>query len=312
MDLGTSPTTSQGTARGGWPELPVSDWSDTRDTVHLWTQIVGKVRLALAPPVNHWWHVPLYVNAVGLTTSLMPYRGAGVEIVFDFTTHALHIRTTWGATRVMALEARSVADFYAEFRAHLTALGIEVQIMPRPVEVVDATPFAEDTLHAGYDREAIHWFWSSLVSADRVLTRFRGRYRGKASPVHFFWGGFDLAVTRFSGRPAPPHPGGVPNCADWVMTEAYSDAVSSCGYWPQGSGEGIFYSYAYPEPPGFRAHPVQPSAAYYDDELREFVLPYSEVRAAADPDGFLLEFLESTYDAAATLARWEGRDGVTS
>ena len=304
-DFPTSRTTSQGTAHAGWPQLPVSDWSDTRDTVHMWTQIVGKVRLALAPPVNHWWHVPLYVNAVGLTTSLMPYRGAGVEIVFDFTAHALHIRTTWGATRVMALEPRSVADFYAEFGAHLSALGIEVPIMPRPVEVVDAIPFAEDTLHASYDPEAIHTFWACLVNADRVLTRFRGRYRGKASPVHFFWGAFDLAVTRFALRPAPPHPGGIPNCPDWVMTEAYSEEVSSCGYWPGGSGEGLFYSYAYPEPAGFRTYAVEPSAAYYDDELREFVLPYTDVRTAEDPDAHLLRFLESTADAAATLARWE-------
>jgi hypothetical protein len=305
MDLGMSRAVAQSIADTGWPELQVKDWGDTRDTVHLWTQIVGKVRLALAPQVNHWWHVPLYVNTVGLTTSLMPYRGAGVEIVFDFTAHTLHIRTTGGAARTLSLEPRSVADFYTEFRAHLTALGIEAPIIPRPVEVVDAIPFPEDTEHASYDPQAVHTFWTSLVNADRVLTRFRGHYRGKASPVHFFWGAFDLAVTRFSGRPAPPHPGGAPNCPDWVMTEAYSDEVSSCGYWPGGTGEGIFYSYAYPEPAGFRTQTVQPSTAYYDDELREFVLPYSDVRTAADPDAELLRFLDSTYHAASTLARWE-------
>ena len=271
----------------------------------MWTQIVGKVRLALEPNVNQWWSVPLYVNSVGLTTSLMPYDGRGLEIVFDFNDHELLIRTTDGARRSMALYPRSVADFYAEFRSHLDELRIDVPIYACPVEVVDAIPFAEDTAHASYDPDAMHRFWLSLVSAQRVLTRFRSEFRGKASPVHFFWGAFDLATTRFSGRRAAPHPGGVPNCPDWVMTEAYSEEVSSCGYWPGGASEGAFYAYAYPEPAGFRDFVVSPAeTAFYDGALGEFVLPYADVRVAADPDAMLLEFLRSSHNAAATLAGW--------
>lgn len=291
--------------RSSWPALPLASWRDTRDTVQLWTQIVGKVRLALAPAANHWWHVPLYVDAVGLTTSLMPYQGAGVEISFDFVAHTLTIRRTDGASRTLALQPRTVADFYAEFRRRLAELGIDVPIVGTPVEIADAIPFASDTEHDSYDADAMHAFWISLVSADRVMARFRGQYRGKASPVHFFWGGFDLAVTRFSGRAAPPHPGGVPNCPDRVMLEAYSDEVSSCGYWPGGAEEGLFYSYAYPEPPGFRTRPVQPAAAGYDVGLGEFVLPYADVRTAPDPDGYLLQFLTSTFDAAAGAGHWD-------
>jgi hypothetical protein len=204
-----------------WQRLPVQDWQDTRDTVHLWTQIVGKVRLALTPLANHWWNVPLYVNSVGLTTSLMPSKGDGVEIIFDFTTHALIIQTTTGEQRSMALEPRSVADFYAQFFSLLGDLGIEVSIYPVPVELVDVISFPEDNAHASYDADAMYAFWSSLVNAHRVFSRFRSEFRGKASPVHFFWGAFDLAVTRFSGRPAAPHPGGIPNCPDWVMREAW-------------------------------------------------------------------------------------------
>jgi hypothetical protein len=271
----------------------------------MWTQIVGKVRLALAPKMNHWWNVPLYVNSVGLTTSLMPYQGRGIEIVFDFVAHRLVIETTDGARRLMPLEPRSVADFYGEFRSQLGALDIDVPIRARPVEVPVAIPFADDTEHASYDAAAMHRFWLSLVSAERVLTHFRSGFRGKASPVHFFWGAFDLAVTRFSGRPAAPHPGGVPNCPDWVTIEAYSDEVSSCGYWPGGADEGVFYSYAYPEPANFRARPVAPAGvAYYDTDLSEFVLPYASVRAASDPDDYLLSFLTSTYQVAADLASW--------
>lgn len=293
-----------------WPRLPERQWQDTVDTVQLWTQIVGKVRLALAPMTNHWWNVPLYVNSLGLTTSLMPYQGIGVEIVFDFTGHELLIRTTAGARRRLALEPRSVADFYAEFRGRLDELNIEVPIFPRPVEVVEAIPFAEDTEHASYDAQAMHACWLSLVAAHRALSRFRGEFRGKASPVHFFWGAFDLAVTRFSGRPAAPHPGGIPNTPDRVMREAYREEVSSCGYWPGGDAA-MFYAYAYPEPEGFRSHGVVPSAARYDAALGEFVLPYDEVRAAADPDEYLHRFLVSTYEAAANLAGWPAhRDGV--
>ncbi|WP_369138904.1 DUF5996 family protein [Modestobacter versicolor] len=287
-----------------WPALPLADWQDTRDTLHLWTQVVGKVRLALAPAANHWWHVPFYVDARGLTTSLMPHRGGGLEVVFDLTAHELQLLTTRGQHRRMALEPRSVADFAAEFRAHLTALDVDVPINGMPVEIADAVPFDEDTGHASYDADAVHRFWTSLVSADRVLSRFRGGWRGKASPVHFFWGAFDLAVTRFSGRPAAPHPGGVPNCPDWVMTEAYSDEVSSCGYWPGGADEGVFYAYAYPEPPGYRQTPVTPAGASFDAALGEFVLPYADVRRATDPDAHLLDFLTSTHETAAATGRW--------
>jgi len=291
-----------------WPSLPLEQWQPTRDTVHRWTQIVGKTRLALEPRSNHWWNSSLYVTARGLTTSLMPYSGSGVEVEFDFTRHELTITTTRGETRRMALAPRSVADFYAEYRSHLDDLGIEVTINTMPCEVDDATGFESDTEHDAYDPEAIHRFWLSLVSADRVLGRFRAGFRGKASPVHFFWGAFDLAVTRFSGRPAPRHPGGIPHCPDWVMEEAYSDEVSSAGYWPGGADEGVFYSYAYPAPDGFATHPVTPNAAYYDERLGEFVLPYAEVRKAADPDTYLTEFLESTFRAARDLAGWpDGR-----
>jgi len=290
--------------RTGWPALPLAQWQDTRDTLHLWTQVVGKVRLALAPAENHWWQVPLYVNSVGLTTSLMPYGALGVEIVLDLSAHQLVIRTTAGGSRSMALEPRSVADFYREFRASLDELGLDVPIHPVPVEVVDAVPFADDTVHASYDPDAAHRFWISLVSAHRVLSRFRGEFRGKASPVHCFWGAFDLAVTRFSGRSAPPHPGGVPNCPDWVMAEAYSDEVSSCGYWPGGAAEGAFYAYAYPEPPEYRHTAVSPPGAAFDESLGEFLLPYADVRTAPDPDALLLDFLTSTHDAAATTGHW--------
>jgi hypothetical protein len=292
------------TPHHAWPALPLAEWQDTRDTLHLWTQVVGKVRLALAPPVNHWWHVPLYVDSVGLTTSVMPYGDIGVEVVLDLTAHELLIRTTTGGRRRMALEPRSVADFTQEFRADLAELGLDVPIHPVPVELVEAIPFAEDTVHASYDPDAVHRFWTSLVSAQRVLSRFRGGFRGKASPVHFFWGAFDLAVTRFSGRSAPPHPGGVPNCPDRVMTEAYSDEVSSCGYWPGGAAEGVFYAYAYPEPAGYRQRPVVPATASFDEALGEFVLPYADVRAAPDPDALLLDFLASAHDAAVTGGGW--------
>jgi hypothetical protein len=292
-----------------WPALPVRDWQETRDTLHLWTQIVGKIRLALAPAENHWWNVPLYVNAVGLTTSLMPYRGIGVEMVFDFVAHQLVIRTTTGQVRQVALRPRSVADFFADVRGRLDNLGLDVAINPMPVELPDVIAFPEDTRHASYDARAVRAFWTSLVSAHRVLSRFRARYRGKSSPVHFFWGAFDLATTRFAGRPAPVHPGGIPNCPDRVMVEAYCEEVSSCGYWPGGASEGLFYTYAYPEPDGFRTAPVGPPGAGYDDALREFVLPYAEVRAAPDPDAALLAFLQSTHEAAARLARWPAPDG---
>jgi hypothetical protein len=304
LRMGTADSTTPGTEQDGWPVLPLDRWQDTRDTVHLWTQIVGKLRLALAPATNHWWHVPLYVDARGLTTSLMPYGRMGVEVVLDFTEHQLAVLTTDGRSRRMALEPRSVADFHAEFRGHLTELGLHVPVGRTPVEMAEAIPFEEDETHASYDRDAVHRFWMSLVSAHRVLGAFRGEFRGKASPVHFFWGAFDLATTRFSGRAAAPHPGGVPHCPDWVMQEAYNEEVSSCGYWPGGSPEGSFYAYSYPEPRGYREHVVEPATARFDEALGEFVLPYADVRTAADPDGYLLGFLRSTHDAAATTGHW--------
>ena len=292
-----------------WPSLPLGQWQPTRDTVHLWTQIVGKTRLALAPPLNHWWSCALYVTARGLTTSLMPYAGGGAEIQFDFTGHELTIATTNGALRRIKLEPRTVADFYAEYRSCLEDLAIEVVINTMPNEVPDAIAFDADTVHADYDAEAVHRFWLSLVSAHRVMSRFRAGFRGKASPVHFFWGAFDLAATRFSGRSAPRHPGGIPNCPDSVMHEAYSEEVSSCGYWPGGAAEGVFYSYAYPVPGGFSDQPVTPDAAYYDHQLGEFVLPYAAVRASSDPDATLLGFLDSTFQAAYRTAGWPAPGG---
>jgi Family of unknown function (DUF5996) len=289
-----------------WPSLPLDEWQPTRDTVHMWTQIVGKTRMALAPRLNHWWGATLYVTVRGLTTSLMPYAGGGAEIEFDFTRHEVTITTTDGTVSRMALGSRSVADFYAEFRSRLQTLGIDAPISTMPNEVADAIPFEADEVHAQYDAAAMHRFWLSLVDADRVMNRFRAGFRGKASPVHFFWGAFDLAVTRFSGRPAPRHPGGIPHCPDWVMDEAYCDEVSSCGYWPGGAGEGIFYSYAYPMPAEFAECAVTPDAAHYDKQLGEFVLPYAAVRTAADPDAYLLDFLESTYQAAYRTAGWPG------
>jgi hypothetical protein len=292
---------------GAWPALPVAAWQPTRDTVHLWTQIVGKTRLALAPAANHWWNVALYVTGTGLTTSVMPYRDLGLEVSFDFVGHTLDLRTTNGERRRMVLQPRSVADFYSEYREHLAGLDIDVPINPMPVELPEVVPFDRDDNHDSYDADAMHAFWASLVSADRVLNAFRAPYRGKASPVHFFWGAFDLAVSRFSGHPAPRHPGGVPNCPDRVMWEAYSDEVSSAGYWPGGADEGVFYSYAYPEPDGYRDQPAGPDAAYFDADLGEFVLPYAAVRAAPDPDAMLLDFLQHTYRAATTSGRWPAR-----
>jgi hypothetical protein len=288
-----------------WPELTLSAWEETRDTLQLWTQVVGKIRLALEPMINHWWQVPLYVSARGLTTSLMHVGGRGLEIDFDFIDHVLDLRTSEGRLLTVALEARSVASFYRATMDALDELGIQVEILARPVELPEAIPFAEDDRHHSYDGAAAQRFWMALLQSHRVMTRFRGRFVGKVSPVHFFWGGADLAVTRFSGRPAPKHAGGVPNCADWVMELAYSHEVSSCGYWPGGDGEGIFYCYAYPEPEGFADWPTEPDASYYDAGLGEFVLPYTAVRTAADPEATLLAFFQSTYEAAAELAGWD-------
>lgn len=288
-----------------WPTLPeLAAWQDTRDTVHLWTQVVGKIRLALAPMLNHWWQVPLYVSSRGLTTSLMHSAGRGVEIEFDFVDHALVARTSDGGRRRVELVPRSVADFYAATMSAMGDLGVRVDVLARPVEIPGPTiPFDQDAEHRSYDPDAIHRFWLALVQAHRVLSRFRARFVGKASPVHFFWGAFDLATSRFSGRRAPTHPGGVPNCPDWVQQEAYSHEVSSCGFWP-GFGEGAFYAYAYPTPAGFADWDVGPGASY-DHDLGEFLLPYTAVRTGGNPDAVLLEFLQRTYEAAAKLGGWD-------
>jgi hypothetical protein len=292
-----------------WPELTLSTWADTRDTFHMWTQIVGKIRLALMPMVNHWWQVPLYVSARGLTTAIMPAGSTGLEIEFDLIDHVLDMRSTTGATRQVVLEPRSVASFYEATMAALHDLGVNVQIWPHPVEVVESIPFPEDEKHHSYDAAAVHRFWLALVQAQTVMLEFRSRFIGKVSPVHFFWGGADLAVTRFSGRVAPRHAGGVPHCPDWVQVLAYSHEVSSCGFWPGGSDEGSFYAYAYPQPDGFSDAPVSPAAAYYDTALGEFILPYTAERTSDDPARDLLSFFESTYAAAADLAKWD-RDAL--
>jgi hypothetical protein len=288
-----------------WPELKLASWDATRVTLHMWTQVVGKVRLALEPMVNHWWQVPLYVSARGLTTSLMHAGDVGLEMEFDFIDHVLLMRTTRGATRQVHLKPQSVADFHALTMLALRELGITVAILPRPVEVAQAIPFAQDREHRSYDADAVHRFWQQLVRIDGVLKQFRARFQGKVSPVHFFWGGFDMAVSRFSGRTAPKHPGGAPNCAAWVMELAYSHEVSSCGFWPGGSSEGSFYAYAYPEPKGFAEWRVDTPEARYDRDLGEFLLPYEAVRRAPDPEATLLTFLQSTYEAAAELGRWD-------
>jgi hypothetical protein len=287
-----------------WPALPVSEWGPTRDTLQLWTQIVGKVRLARTPMMSHWWNVTLYVTARGLTTSLIPAAPNAFQIDFDFIDHRLVVAVSDGEQREAPLEAKPVAEFYDEVVAMLDDLGLATPIWTTPVEILDAIPFEQDRVHASYDRAQIENFWRALLQMNRVFEQFRSEFIGKVSPVHLFWGGLDLAVTRFSGRTAPPHPGGAPNCGPHVMQEAYSHEVSSAGYWPGGNGEGIFYSYAYPEPDGYRAQQVTPARANFDDALGEFVLPYETVRTARDPDSVLLDFLHSTYVAAADTAAW--------
>ncbi len=299
------------TAAADWPVLNLLEAEGTMEALHLWTQIVGKIRLELEPMVNHWWQVPLYVSARGLTTSLMHTAAAapgprlGLEIEFDFVDHRLDLRTTAGATRSVPLAPGSVADFYAATMTALDELGTPVHIYPHRAEMPTDLPFPADTAPRPYDADAVHQLWLALVQIERVMYLFRARFQGKVSPVHFFWGGPDLAVTRFSGCSAPRHRGGVPNCPDWVQQMAYSHEVSSCGYWPGGSDEGLFYSYAYPTPPGFAERAVAPAAAAYNTDLGEFVLPYTAVREAADPDADLLAFFQTTYEAAADLAGWD-------
>jgi hypothetical protein len=291
--------------RAVWPELVLDQWTETRATLHLWTQIVGKIRLAHTELTNHWWNTPLYLTARGFTTSPMPFDGGVFQIDFDFLDHHLAVVTSDGRSLVIPLYPRTVADFYAELMAGLRVLGAATDVWTMPVEIPDAIPFDVDTTHAAYDAVAVGLFWRQLVAAHGVLTTFRNRFVGKVSPVHLFWGALDLAVTRFSGREAPRHAGGAPPLGGWVVEEAYSHEVSSAGFWPGGGGEGSFYSYAYPEPPGYAAAPVGPPGAAYGAEAGEFLLPYSAVRTAADPEAVLLNFLEDTYRAAADLGQWD-------
>jgi hypothetical protein len=290
-----------------WPPLPLDSWRDTYTTLHMWTQVVGKTRLALAPMENHWWQVAMYVTPRGLTTSPMPHGKRTFAVDFDFLDHELRVTTSDGASRTLPLIPRSVADFYAAYVALLDSLDLKVKIWPVPVEVENSIRFPDDHVHASYDADSAGRFWRLLMQADRVLKRFRGRFLGKASPVHFWWGGFDLAATRFSGRRAPPYPGGVPNVGSWVMEEAYSHECSSLGFWPGGGpiAEPVFYAYAYPEPDGFRSYPIKPAAARWSEEMREFVLPYEAVRTAPSPDEAVLDFAQSTYAAAADRASWD-------
>ena len=290
-----------------WPDLPLAAWRDTCDTLQLWTQIVGKVRTATMPLINHWWNVTLVVTARGLAAPAMPHAGGTFDIIFDFANHRLVIETSDCRVESFALKPMTVADFYAECMQRLRRLGIEVHIWTMPVEIEDAVPFDQDRKHAQYDPVYAQKFWRALLQADRVMNAFRARFVGKASPVHFFWGSFDLAVSRFSGRTAPPPKGVTPNVGSWVMAEAYSHEVSSCGFWPGNGGYGraAFYVYAYPEPAGYGDTRLRTADASYDKTLGQFILPYDAVRQARDPDALLLGFLQETYEAAADLAKWD-------
>jgi hypothetical protein len=290
-----------------WPSLPFAEWKDTAATLHMWTQIVGKIRLTLSPWTNHSWHVTFYVTARGLTTSPIPLGSHTFEIEFDFIDHQLLIDKSDGARRAIQLKPQSVAEFYRSVMKTLSELELPVTINTVPNEIENPIPFDQDDEHRTYDREYANRFWRVLVQSDRVFKEFRSRFCGKSSPVHFFWGSFDLAVTRFSGRPAPPHPGGVPHLPDEITREAYSQEVSSLGFWPGNAAAPtpIFYSYAYPEPAGFSEAKVQPDAALYETKLREFILPYEMVRTAGEPDQVLLEFAQSAYDAASRLGKWD-------
>jgi len=285
-----------------WPALPLSSWRDTCATLHMWTQMVGKVRLALTPLVNHWWNVPLYVSSRGLTTSQMPYRDRALELRFDFIDHQLVLQSSDGLHKALPLAPRSVADFYQQFMAMLRSAGFDIKIWKMPVEIPDPIPFDQDRVHKSYDPQSAQKFWRILLTVEQVLNEFRSRFIGKSSPVHFFWGSFDLAVTRFSGRPTPDRPG-----ADTITREAYSHEVSSVGFWP-GSGkitDPAFYSYAAPPPPGFANARALPGAARYDADLSEFILMYDDVRKAPSPSAALLDFCQSSYEAAANLAAWD-------
>jgi uncharacterized protein DUF5996 len=291
-----------------WPRLAYADWQETCATLHLWTQVVGKIRLALSPLANHWWGVTLSVTARGLTTGAMPHDGRVLQIDFDFCAHELVVQTSDAREQRIALKPMAVADFYYAVMASLAALGIDVRIWTMPSEIADAVAFQQDRAHASYDAAAANAFWRQLVQVDRVFNIFRARFLGKVSPVHFFWGSFDLAVTRFSGGTAPPLSGSkTPNVALWVMQEAYSHECASVGFWPGNGGYGraAFYAYAYPEPDGFGAAPVRPAGAAYNTDVGQFLLDYDAVRTAASPDDALLDFMQSTYEAAANKGGWD-------
>jgi hypothetical protein len=291
-----------------WPALPLTEGKETYETLHMWTQIVGKIRLKLTPHANHWWNVTLYVTARGLATSAMHYDDRLLQIDFDFIDHLLLIETNDGRIKTIALRPFSVAEFYQETMAALESLDMPITIWTIPDEVPDRTPFEKDTKHVAYDPEYAHRVWCILAQSNRIFNEFRCRFTGKVSPVHFFWGGFDLAVTHFSGRTAPPH-SETPNVARFVAIEAYSHEVSSCGFWPGGGpvNEPAFYAYAYPEPQGFKEYPIQPSEAFYDTTMGEFLLPYDVVRTSISPNEVLMSFLQSTYEAAATCGKWDRR-----
>jgi len=290
-----------------WPDLPLAAWSETCDTLQLWTQVVGKVRIALTPLVNHWWNATFFVTARGLVAPAMPYAGRTLDVIFDFVDHRLIIETSDGCAESFALAPMAVADFYAEFMQRLRRLGIDVHIWTMPSEIENALPFERDRVHAQYDPGYAQRFWQALVQADRVMKEFRARFIGKVSPVHFFWGSFDLAVTRFSGRTAQPPKGGGPNVAAWVIAESYSHECSSCGFWPGNGGYGraAFFVYAYPEPKGYGDTRLATAEAFYDKALGQFILPYDAVQQSGDPDKLLLGFLQETYAAAAELAKWD-------
>jgi hypothetical protein len=300
--MAVSAATSEMPLEQAWPALPLAEWAATQATLHLWTQMVGKLRLALSPRLNHWWQVPLYVSARGLNTSAIPYRFGNFECEFDFIEHVLRFQTCRNETKTMALSPRSVADFYREFQSTLAALSIDAKIWPMPVEIADPIRFDQDTAHASYDPAYVGRFWRALTTVDGLCKEFRARFIGKASPVHFFWGSFDLAATRFSGRRAPDRPG-----ADAMTREAYSHEVSSVGWWPGNGGFNapMFYAYAAPEPPGFPEAPIVPAEAAYNGQLKEYFLPYDAVRKAADPGRAVLDFFQSTYEAAARQGGWD-------
>ncbi len=306
--MSTLPSSDLSTER--WPSIPYPDWEATCTTLHMWTQVVGKVRLEFTPWVNHSWHTVFYLTARGLTTSLIPYHGTDFQIDFDFISHELIIIRSTGTQRRLPLRPQTVADFYKEFLLTLNELGIKAEINPIPNEIPNPIPFPEDREHRSYDADAAQRFWRALLSSHRVLFEFRTGFRGKVSPVHFFWGSFDLAVTRFSGRRAPLHPGGTPGLPDEITREAYSHEVSSAGFWPGNGGLGYpaFYSYSYPEPEGYSTSPIPVEGVVYNKDMKLFLLPYDRIRTAPDPEGILLKFLESTYEAAAVKGKWDQKE----